>query len=146
MSEPKIEQYKGRDIHQSAGALIVQDGQILLMDRKKPPFGLAGPAGHVDTGETPDQAVVRELEEETGLTVTNKHLLIEEFVSWNTCSYGIEGHHWFLYYCEVAGEPRRDDKEAKTLDWHALASLDMTKLEPVWSYWLEKPEVKKELV
>ena len=46
------------------------EGKVLLIQRKNPPFqGLwALPGGFVDMDETPEQAVVRELKEETGLT------------------------------------------------------------------------------
>lgn len=145
MSEPKVEQWEGRDIHVSVGALVVQGDQILLMDRRKTPFGLAGPAGHVDEGEESEPAIIREVQEETGLTIVKKHLIIEEFVPWNTCSKGVEGHRWLLYGCEVEGVLEPSHAEAKSLGWYAIADLDMNKLEPVWKYWLEKPAVRREL-
>lgn len=43
--------------------------QIVLIERKNPPFGWALPGGFVDYGETLEQAARREAEEETGLTV-----------------------------------------------------------------------------
>jgi 8-oxo-dGTP diphosphatase len=146
MPEPKVEQWEGRDIHVSVGALIVQDDQILLMERTNPPYGLAGPAGHVDEGETAETAVSREVTEETGLTIITKKLLVEEFIPWNTCSRGVEGHYWYLYGCIVDGKLQRSAEEAKSLGWYAIAELTMDKLEPVWKYWLEKPEVRREIV
>ena len=44
-------------------------GRIVLVDQYRPPLGrttLEMPAGTIDPGETPDQAVARELLEETG--------------------------------------------------------------------------------
>ncbi len=41
--------------------------RIVLIERKNPPFGWALPGGFVDYGETVEEAVRRELEEETGL-------------------------------------------------------------------------------
>lgn len=51
----------------SAGAIITdQDGQVLLVNPTyKPGWNL--PGGHVDAGETPHTACVRELHEELGL-------------------------------------------------------------------------------
>lgn len=43
--------------------------QIVLIERKNPPFGWALPGGFVDYGESLEQAARREAEEETGLTV-----------------------------------------------------------------------------
>ena len=52
-----------------AGGLLIQDGRVLLIQRKLPPG--AGqwtlPSGYVEIDETPDEAVVREVFEESGL-------------------------------------------------------------------------------
>ena len=42
---------------------------IVLIERKNPPLGLAIPGGFVEIGETVEQAVVREMKEETDLDV-----------------------------------------------------------------------------
>ena len=44
---------------------------FLLVDRGKPPFGLAFPGGFVDVGEVLDAAARREVMEETGVSLTN---------------------------------------------------------------------------
>lgn len=46
------------------------DGEFLLIERKFEPPGWALPGGFVDPGETLEAAVLRELEEETGLKGT----------------------------------------------------------------------------
>jgi len=48
-------------------ALIISEGKVLLIKRKNPPEGWALPGGLMDVGETAEEAVVRELREETGL-------------------------------------------------------------------------------
>ena len=58
-------------------AVIEEDGKILLIVRKNEPFKgkYALPGGFVEYGETCEQAVAREVEEETGLKVVVKELL-----------------------------------------------------------------------
>ncbi len=50
-------------------AIIETAGGIVLIKRKNPPAGWAIPGGFVDYGETLEEAVCREMEEETGLNV-----------------------------------------------------------------------------
>ena len=54
--------------HFTASALIVQDNKVLLVFHKKLQVWLY-PGGHIEDNETPDQAVVREVKEETGLDI-----------------------------------------------------------------------------
>ena len=46
-------------------------GKFVLIERQKFPLGLALPGGHVDPGEGPREAAIREFKEETGLTLSN---------------------------------------------------------------------------
>ncbi|MCC7260624.1 MAG: 8-oxo-dGTP diphosphatase MutT [Alphaproteobacteria bacterium] len=61
-----------KTVHVAAAALIAPDGKILLAQR---PEGrsMAGlwefPGGKIESGETPEQALIRELHEELGITV-----------------------------------------------------------------------------
>jgi ADP-ribose pyrophosphatase YjhB (NUDIX family) len=55
----------------AAAALIVHDGRVLLGKRARPPY--AGtwdlPGGFLESGETPERGLVRELREELGVGV-----------------------------------------------------------------------------
>ncbi|MEE8425015.1 MAG: NUDIX domain-containing protein, partial [Elusimicrobiota bacterium] len=54
--------------HFVATGYIVKDAKTLLVFHKRLKLWLA-PGGHVDEGETPEEAVLREVREETGLGV-----------------------------------------------------------------------------
>ena len=50
-------------------------GNILVQDRQKPDWpGLCFPGGHVEPGESFVESVIREVREETGLTIENPKL------------------------------------------------------------------------
>jgi len=47
-------------------------GRVLVQERRKPPWsGVAFPGGHVEPGESFTESVIREVYEETGLTLLN---------------------------------------------------------------------------
>jgi ADP-ribose pyrophosphatase YjhB (NUDIX family) len=48
-------------------AIVEKEDKYLLIKRKNPPLGWALPGGKVEVGETVEQAVIRELKEETNL-------------------------------------------------------------------------------
>ena len=51
--------------HHSAGGLVVRDGEVLLIAPRPGRWQL--PKGHVEPGEAPPEAAVREVREETGV-------------------------------------------------------------------------------
>ena len=53
----------------------MENGGIVLIRRKNPPFGWALPGGFVDYGESLESAAVREAEEETSLKVALQYQL-----------------------------------------------------------------------
>ena len=61
--------------------LVYQGDQILVVDRKKKDWpGLTFPGGHIKKDEDFQQAVIREVKEETGLTIKKPILCgMEEF-------------------------------------------------------------------
>ena len=126
-------------MHTSVGAIIKNEkNEILLIDRVKIPYGWAGPAGHADEEESPEEALKREIREEVCLDIIKFHKLFHEFIPWNNCSRH-QGHDWFLYeVIKWQGEAQKNDKEAKGMQWVKIEDLKNLKLEEVWQYWFEK--------
>ena len=95
-----------------AGALIAADGRVLMHRRRlgKQHGGLwEFPGGKVETGESRERALVRELEEELGITVATADL--EAIAAVSDESPG--GAVLFLYtITRWAGDPRCLDGEA----------------------------------
>lgn len=98
----------------AAGVLLRGDGRYLLGQRG-PDTVYAGywefPGGKVEAGETPAQALCRELDEELGIRVT--HLR-----PWLQREHVYEHAHVRLHFFEVtAWEGELDDKVHSALDW-----------------------------
>jgi 8-oxo-dGTP diphosphatase len=103
-------------------ALVDGTGKILLQQRPlgKPMAGLwEFPGGKIATGETPEQALVRELDEELGLTVALDDVAPAGFASHRYDSFHIL---LLLYLCRRwQGEPQ--SREGQTITW--VAPVDM---------------------
>ncbi len=127
----------GQLLHFSAGAVIERGGKYLMIDRVSPPFGYAGLAGHIDEGESPEQTVIREVSEESGLKVAKCELLFEEEILWNYCK-SAPAHKWYLFECEVEGDATQNKEEEKAMGWYTKEELERLPLEPMWRYWFEK--------
>src|SRR6266542_914331 len=129
----------GRDIaikkqegvwHTSVGAVIKNDERILLVKRRSYPFGYDFPAGHVEYGEEPIDAVQREVLEETGLRVTETELLYQGEMVGNKCKYGADHHNWFFFECQyIEGRPFLNS-ENETYGWFSKEEVKKLMLIP----------------
>jgi 8-oxo-dGTP pyrophosphatase MutT (NUDIX family) len=131
----------GREMHYSAGVIVECNGKYLMLDRKNPPPGFACPAGHVDEGEKPKVAAIREVFEETGIKLEDVEFICEEKISWNYCK-SATVHYWYLYKAKVFSEDFVLDKEEeKSLSWYTIDEIKKLNLEQVWKYWFEKLKI-----
>ncbi len=128
----------GREMHYGVHIIVECNGKYLLLDRKNPPPGFAGPAGHIDKGEEPKEAALRELFEETGIKLEDLEFICEEEVLWNYCR-SATAHYLYLFRTSVTSPNIVLDKtEAASLAWYTVEEIKKLNLEPVWKYWFEK--------
>jgi ADP-ribose pyrophosphatase YjhB (NUDIX family) len=110
--------------HTSVGMIVFNEQHhLLLIERRKFPYGYACPAGHVDNGETYQQAALRELREEVGLEVVHLDCVLDELVE-NTCRrpYG-DWHRWKVYEVQAMGRIGPNLSEAKQAGWFDPSQL-----------------------
>lgn len=109
------------------------------MSAKKIPLGLAAPAGHVEPGETEEEAIVREVKEEAGLDIEEFELVRKEYIEWNHCSRH-QGHEWYVYEVKkYSGEViSLALDELSGYEWVKPKKIEEDKLEPVWLHHFKK--------
>ncbi|MFB6174417.1 MAG: NUDIX hydrolase [Candidatus Nanohalobium sp.] len=127
-----LEYYRedGDVIHRSVGALIVNDGELLLLKRRKYPYKYSIPAGHLEKDEDPDKAVGREVKEETGLeTSPEDYKQVFRGQINDPCRRGCDVHDWNLYILELEERPETaSNEEAERLEWVDLSEVDELEL------------------
>ncbi|MBU4204756.1 NUDIX hydrolase [Patescibacteria group bacterium] len=139
--------------HFTASALIIDNGKVLLVHHKKLGVWLY-PGGHIEKNETPEQTVIREVKEETGLDVEimgekdnslsdanadvsvlyNPYVILCELV-------GNHYHDDIVYLCSIYGNNRKiklNEGELKDIQFFGIDELDNIKLFPNFRRLLEK--------
>ena len=110
----------------TVGAIIEKEGKILFLKRNHEPFkdcwGL--PGGKVEDGETVEEAVIREIKEETNLDLTNP-----KFMFYHNEIYKDKG--WFgiaLFFTgNFSGEIKLSHEHTK-YDWFTIEEIREMKI------------------
>ena len=94
----------------AAGGIVVKDGKFVAIMRNGIPDL---PKGHIERGEKPEQAALREVEEETGI---GKLQIVKELPStWHCYPLGEEWRlkrtYWYLMQTEVEIQPKPQTEE-----------------------------------
>lgn len=106
-------------IRLTVDCIININGKIVLIKRKNPPFGWALPGGFVDEGETVEDAVRREMKEETSLNLKN----LRQFHVYSDPLRDPRGHTVSVVFtADGAGEPKAND-DAKEIGLYTLDTL-----------------------
>ncbi len=123
-----------RETQATVCAVIVHRNKALLVLHAKLNKWLF-PGGHIDENETPDQAVIREIKEETGLDLRlsdygpvkdSPDIMARLAVPFhvNIHSVGDHNHYCLLYMGSVKSPKTRISKESKALRWFGKDELD----------------------
>ena len=141
--------------HFTASAIIISEGKVLLVHHRKLGVWLY-PGGHVENYETPNQAVIREVREETGLDVEiigkrDESLADHEnnvsvlHIPYAILCELIEEDHYhndMIYLCRIVNENNKqitfDPTESKGINFFGIDDLENIKLFPNFKKLLEK--------
>ena len=107
----------GKGLRERATVAVVRDGRALVVRQSAPTFMM--PGGGVEPGESPREAAVRELWEETGLEAAS----VEPLFVWESA---IFRHH--VFRIEAEGEVRIGHEIEEFGWWDAKSDL------PVYGY------------
>lgn len=110
--------------HVTIDALVIKDGKVLLL--KRAPHLIEGgkwclPGGFMERDETTEQAVLRELKEESGYDgkIIKLFRIIDEPNRPNDDKQNVA----FIYLVEVIGEPGERDNESTEMAWFDLDKI-----------------------
>ncbi len=117
----------------TATGFVVKNGRTLLVKHKKLGMWLP-PGGHIERDELPDDALVREIKEETGLDVLivpdplppsgeSRMLAPVHHIQLEKISEGHE-HIDLIYFCRVLGGALLEEHENDELKWFDAEALE----------------------
>jgi 8-oxo-dGTP pyrophosphatase MutT (NUDIX family) len=119
MAQPKREQ------ELSAGGVVVRDGQVLvIVPTRRGAHGqrvLGLPKGHLDPGETAEQAAAREVREEGGVVAELREPLGDVRYFYQRGGRRIFKRVRFFLFAYVSGDPADHDDEVEEARWMDLA-------------------------
>lgn len=132
------------------GAFIVRNGKVLMINHIKLGMWLC-PGGHVELDEDPEQAIHREILEETGCEIEllgekppadddfNKSLTRPRFLNIHKIEDKtfLKHKHIAMHFLAriIRGEPKLNEKEHKGIGWFSPEELDALDTRPNMRYY-----------
>lgn len=117
-----------RDVywHESVGVLVTHNNKLLTFLRQIYPFSHTIPAGHLDTGEYPQTAAIRELYEETGIKTDSLETLLENFdMPGDSCRRGSDHHRWHLFKLKLNEMPQIEVSDEAATKAHFMTYQEL---------------------
>lgn len=137
---------KGELTHYSAGIIVTNDkNEFLLFLRTKYPFLYTVPAGHIERGEDPKIAALRETREEVGIALDEAELVFEGEVAGDGCTGGADIHHWHLYLARTNSTKIIVNEEGSRFGWYGLSHIPDAITYPV-RFFLNQDSIRKRLL
>jgi nucleoside triphosphatase len=103
----------------TVGALVVRvSGEVLIVQSEKWGNKYTVPGGHIELGERAEDAIVREVKEETGLDCVVEELLIVQQAIYPKGFYKHEHYIFMDYVCKTkSSEVKLDGRELQSFIW-----------------------------
>ncbi len=142
--------------HLGAYGLIIKDGKIVLIKKVGGPYNgkLDLPGGTIEWGETPEQTLIRELNEEVGIDVIKYELFDANSIifEWMHKEELERGHHLGIFYKvldynnELLEDIKIDEKNDDSLGakFYEINKLKKSELSDIANLELEKLGYKLE--
>ena len=129
------------------GAIILDGDRILLEKRKNPPGKgkWSVPGGLVDLGETAEEAVIREVKEETGLEVYDPRLVdVVNYI--NLGEKGAVMYHYVIidYLVTSHGGKPHASSDADDLKWVPFKEVEKFDLTETFRHFFQRNRKKLE--
>ena len=127
-SGESVFEYYNRGYNVGVGGAVVKDGRLLLV-RRASAYGRGNwqiPGGFIERGETMEDAVVREVEEEAGVTASPRGILAvrNRLFDGSNSTYVVFLMDW------TGGIPRPDGTETDRAEWLGLDEIRALKSRP----------------
>jgi len=148
--DPNMQSYfdeQDRLVHEGCGMFMISpEGKLLLFKRRKYPYLLTIPAGHLEQGEQPGPAAIRETEEEVGIKVTSILPVFSGAIEGDSCLGGADIHSWDAFATVIPKNSKpRLDGEGSAWGWYSPSALTASNTVQPVLYMLQQTAVKQAL-
>lgn len=122
-------------------AYVTRGQKLLVFDQpQSPAAGIQVPAGTMEDGETPEQAVLREAHEETGLTALRLSTFLGELRR-DMRDFGKDELHHRFYFHVIC-----EESTPETWEWLEPSPSERVKVFPFRFFWVDLPDGVPELI